>query len=101
MALELKLYPYQKKAMLTTANELLVGGSAGPGKSYFLRAASIIWAVEIPGIQIFLFRRLYKELMPNHVYGSGKYMEMLKEMIDAKDVEFNKSDGVFSFWNSS
>lgn len=101
MALKLDLYPYQKRAMLSPANELLVGGSAGPGKSFFLRAASIIWALEIPGIQIFLFRRLYKELMPNHVYGSNKYMEMLKEMIDARDVEFNKSDGVFSFWNNS
>jgi hypothetical protein len=95
------MYPYQHRAMTTPANEILVGGSAGPGKSYFLRAASIIWALEIPGISIFLFRRLYKELMPNHVYGAGKYMEMLKEMMDAGDVDFNKSEGVFSFWNAS
>ena len=101
MALELKLYPYQKRAMLSPADELLVGGSAGPGKSYFLRAASIIWALDCPGIQIFLFRRLYKELLPNHIYGDNKYMMMLKEMMDAGDVEFNKSEGVFSFWNNS
>jgi hypothetical protein len=87
--------------MLSPADELLVGGSAGPGKSYFLRAASIIWALDVPGIQIFLFRRLYKELLPNHIYGDNKYMMMLKEMIDAGDVEFNKSEGVFSFWNGS
>lgn len=101
MPLELKLYPYQKRAMLTPADEILVGGSAGPGKSFFLRAASIIWALDIPGIQIFLFRRLYKELLPNHIYGDNKYMMMLKEMLDNKDVEFNKSEGVFSFYNNS
>jgi len=101
VALELKLYPYQKQAMITPANELLVGGSAGPGKSFFLRAAAIIWALEVPGIQIFLFRRLYKELMPNHVYGDNKFMMVLKEMMEAGDVEFNKSDGVFSFYNDS
>lgn len=101
MPLELKLYPYQKRAMMSPADELLVGGSAGPGKSYFLRAASIIWALDVPGIQIFLFRRLYKELLPNHIYGDNKYMMMLKEMLDAGDVEFNKSEGVFSFYNDS
>ena len=101
MALNLRLYEYQKHAMLSEASEILVGGSAGPGKSYFLRCASIIWALDVPGISIFLFRRLYKELLPNHMYGSGKYMEMLKEMMDAGDVELNKSEGIFTFYNQS
>jgi hypothetical protein len=101
MALDLKLYEYQKHAMLSKADEILVGGSAGPGKSYFLRACAIIWAIEVPGISIFLFRRLYKELMPNHVYGAGKFQEMFKEMSEAGDVDFNKSDGVYTFWNNS
>lgn len=101
MALELKLYPYQKRAMISPANEILVGGSAGPGKSYFLRACATIWALEVPGISIFLFRRLYKELLPNHIYGAGKFMEMYREMMDAGDVEFNKSEGVYTFWNHS
>lgn len=87
--------------MLSRADEILVGGSAGPGKSYFLRAAATIWALDVPGISIFLFRRLYKELLPNHIYGAGKFMEMYKEMMDAGDVEFNKSEGVFSFYNQS
>lgn len=95
------MYPYQKRAMLSPANELLIGGSAGPGKSFFLRAASIIWALDVPGIQIFLFRRLYKELLPNHIYGDNKYMMQLREMMDAGDVEFHKSEGVFSFYNHS
>jgi hypothetical protein len=101
MALELKLYPYQVRAMRSQASELLVGGSAGPGKSYFLRAAATIWALEVPGISIFLFRRLYKELLPNHIYGAGKFMEMYKEMMDAGDADFNKSEGVFTFYNDS
>lgn len=87
--------------MMSEADELLVGGSAGPGKSYFLRAAATIWALDVPGISIFLFRRLYKELLPNHIYGAGKFMEMYKEMLDNKDVEFNRSEGVFTFYNSS
>ena len=87
--------------MMSEADELLVGGSAGPGKSYFLRAAATIWALDVPGISIFLFRRLYKELLPNHIYGAGKFMEMYKELMENKDVEFNRSEGVFTFYNSS
>lgn len=99
--MELKLYPYQKHAVQSAAQEILIGGSAGPGKSYFLRSLSIILALEIPGIQIYLFRRLHRELVRNHVYGSGGYLAILKELVDAGDVSYNKTDGAFVFYNGA
>ena len=99
--MDLKLYPYQKHAVMSPAQEILIGGSAGPGKSYFPRSLSIILALEIPGIQIYLFRRLHRELVRNHVYGSGGYLTMLKELVDAGDVTYNKTDGAFVFYNGA
>lgn len=101
MALNLALYKSQQQALMTSACEVLFGGAAGPGKSFLLRAASIILAAEIPGVNIYLFRRLYRELMLNHVYSDNGYMVLLKELLDAGDVTFNKSEGIFHWYNNS
>jgi hypothetical protein len=52
------------------ANEILYGGSAGPGKSHALRAEAFIWAIRCPGIQVYLFRRTNPELEKNHILPS-------------------------------
>jgi hypothetical protein len=51
-------------------NEVLFGGAAGPGKSHALRFEALIWAMRIPGIQVYLFRRTYPELEKNHILPS-------------------------------
>lgn len=64
-----------------SANELLWGGSAGPGKSFGLRMEALDWAMRIPGLQVYLFRRTFPELDKNHILpslelfpkGVGKY----------------------------
>jgi hypothetical protein len=101
LSVDFKLYPQQARALTTPATEILYGGAMGGGKSYLMRVASIRYAIEAPGIVIYLFRRLYKELLANHIYTPGGYLEMLKPLIDAGDVKWAKTDNAFEFWNGS
>jgi hypothetical protein len=101
MTVEFKLYPKQQRALMSPAQEILYGGAAGAGKSYMMRVLAIVLAMEVPNIKIFLFRRMYKELYINHVYAPDGFLSMMKPFIDSGDVVFNKSDGVFNFWNGA
>lgn len=101
MATDFKLYPPQKRALVTKANEVLYGGALGGGKSYLARVGSIIYSMEIPGLITYLFRRTFKEVLANHIHTPGGYLEMLHELIDAGDVIYSKSDYSFTFFNGS
>jgi hypothetical protein len=101
MALEFKLYEKQRRALMSQAQEILYGGAAGSGKSYMMRVLAIILCSEIANIKIFLFRRMYKELYINHVYAPDGFLTMLKPFLDSGDVVFNKSDGVFNWFNGA
>lgn len=101
MGTNFKLYPPQKRALVTKANEVLYGGALGGGKSYLARVASIIYSAEIPGLITYLFRRTFKEVLANHIHTPGGYLEMLYELIEAGDVVYSKSDYSFTFWNGS
>ncbi len=73
------LWPTQQKAMelvgltqewatkLDAVNELLYGGQAGGGKSYFLRAAATTMCFIWPGSVHPIFRRTYGELEESHI----------------------------------
>lgn len=98
---EFKLYPMQQRALISPANEILYGGALGGGKSYLARVASIVYSLEIPGLITYLFRRTFKEVLANHVYTPGGYLEMLKDLIDSGDCIFSKSDYSFTFYNGS
>lgn len=98
---EFKLYPPQKEALITEAQEILYGGALGGGKSYLIRVATIVYSLEIPGLVTYLFRRTFKEVLANHIYTPGGYLEMLKDLIDQGDVVFSKSDYSFTFFNGS
>lgn len=99
--IDFKLYPSQKEALITEANEILFGGALGGGKSYLARVASIVYSLEIPGLITYLFRRTFKEVLANHIYTPGGYLEMLRDLIESKDVVFSKSDFSFTFYNGS
>jgi len=55
--LNLELHPRQQSAFNTIATELLYGGAAGGGKSHLMRVAAAVWCAQIPGLQVYLFRR--------------------------------------------
>jgi len=96
-----QLYENQALSLQTEANEILYGGAMGGGKSYLARVAAIMYSVEVPGLITYLFRRIYKEILANHIYTPGGFLEMLKPLIEAGDVKWSKSDNSFEFWNGS
>lgn len=75
--LELRLQKQQGRAFLTPATEVLYGGAAGGGKSHLMRAAAISWCMAVPGLQVYLFRRLFPELVANHMQGPTGFPMLL------------------------
>jgi len=98
--MKLELHPKQTKAFKSTATELLYGGAAGGGKSHLMRIASIVWCAEIPGLQVYLFRRQHGDLQKNHMEGPSSYHALLEEWILKKLVKIT-GDSMVTFWNGS
>lgn len=95
------LHHTQAVALRTKATELLFGGSAGGGKSYLLRVAAIYWATEVPGCQVYLFRRLSDDLFKNHMSGTGSFPDLLGAWMENKHVKYDGTKSYFHFWNNS
>lgn len=75
--LDFELHQRQADALVSPATELLYGGAASGGKSHLSRVMAILWAIEVPGIQIYFFRRLYDDLIKNHIHGPTGFVSML------------------------
>jgi len=75
--LNLDLHARQGEAFLSEATEILYGGAAGGGKSHLMRVAAVIWCAAIPGLQVYLFRRIRDDLVKNHVEGAKGFRAML------------------------
>jgi hypothetical protein len=89
-----KPHPKQGEFHRCKANEVLFGGSAGPGKSHALRQDCLDWCMRIPGLQTFLFRRTFPELEKNHILPSQA--EFPKEL-----GTYNKGHRRWEFRNGS
>lgn len=75
--LNVNLHAKQKEAFNSEATEILYGGAAGGGKSHLMRVAAVTWCSEIPGLQVYLFRRIREDLVKNHMEGPSGFRELL------------------------
>lgn len=99
--MKLELHKKQTIAFESTATEILYGGAAGGGKSHVMRVCAITWAVDIPGIQVYLFRRTHPDLWKNHMIGGSSFPALLGDWIASGLVRINITDGQVIFWNGS
>lgn len=99
--LNLSLHHRQTEAFQSNATEILYGGAAGGGKSHLMRVAAAVWCTEIPGIQVYLFRRLSDDLFKNHMTGPGSFPELLAPWMGEGLVKYNGSKNYLEWWNGS
>lgn len=97
--LDLTLHPKQMLALTSSANEILYGGAAAGGKSHYIRAASIIWALQVAGLQIYIFRRHHNDLTLNHMSGPTSFPVLLADLVASRYVRIVK--GRIFFGNGS
>lgn len=99
--IDLYLQPKQTLVFQSLAQEILFGGAAGGGKSHLLRVIAIYYALIVPGIQIYLFRRQVSDLEKNHIYGSGSLLVLLCDYLEQGQVKYNSQKKSISFFNGS
>lgn len=90
------LFPKQQVAFESSAQFVFYGGAAGGGKSHLERASAIQAAMAIPGLQVYLFRRTYQELIDNYMMGPTGFQAMLapiQDMLPKSDkIKFNETE---------
>ncbi len=99
--MDIQLTPKQGLDFLTKATEVLYGGAAGGGKSYVKRASAIRWCVEVPGIQVYFFRRTLPDLRDNHLRGPTCFQVLLDPYLKSGHVKGPTVENEFRFWNGS
>ncbi|MGL1921976.1 MAG: terminase family protein [Hyphomicrobiales bacterium] len=97
--IDLGLHPKQKVAFQSDATEILYGGAAGGGKSHLMRTMAITFCAAIPGLQVYLFRRIHADLVKNHMEGVGGFRALLASWEQAGFVKI--IDDEVRFWNGS
>ena len=96
---DVKFTRKQSRALKSPATEILYGGAAGGGKSYFMRALAIILCGLIPGLNVYLFRRIREDLVKNHMEGTGGFPVMLAPLVISGHVKIVEDE--IRFWNGS
>lgn len=91
----------QSGAFFSDATEVLYGGAAGGGKSYLERVSAIRWCIEVPGIQVYFFRRTLPDLRDNHLRGPTSFQVLLEPYLTSGHVKGPSQENELSFWNGS
>lgn len=86
-------------AIETRATEVLYGGAVAGGKSFLMREAAVKWCTLIPGLQVYLFRRQYGDLIKNHMEGRKGFRAKLAGWVAAGLCEIVKEE--IRFYNGS
>lgn len=93
----IELWPKQLAAFESPATEILFGGAAGPGKSYLMRVWFLLACAEVPGLQCYLFRRRYGDLIKNHLEGPTGLRALVAELFqgyaEVVDLEVRFANG--------
>lgn len=98
-ALNLHLHPKQWEAFETKATECLYGGAAGGGKSHLMRICAVVWCTSIPGLQVYLFRRIRDDLNKNHMEGPKGFRAMLASWVEQGWCSIVEDE--IRFWNGA
>ena len=99
--MQVALHKRQSDCFTSKATEILYGGAAGGGKSHAMRIIAIFFALKIPKIQIYLFRRLSEDLKKNHLDGASGFTSMLAEYVENGFCKINSSTSQIVFQNGS
>ena len=67
--------------------------------SHLMRCAAIIWCATIPGLQVYLFRRLFPDLVKNHMEGPKGFRSLLAPWVASGHVTIVEDE--IRFWNGS
>lgn len=89
----------QSQAIQSQATEILYGGAAGGGKSFFIRALAIILCGLIPGLNVYIFRRIREDLIKNHMEGPSSFPVMLGLLVLSGHAKIVEDE--IRFWNGS
>lgn len=97
--INLKLHRRQSIAFSSGATEQLYGGAAGGGKSHLMRVLAIAYCIAVPGLQVYLFRRVSSDLQKNHMEGPSSFPKILADWVNSGHCEITKH--YISFSNGS
>lgn len=64
-----------------------------------MRIAAIMFCLEVPGLQVYLFRRIEGDLVKNHMEGPKGFRSILADLVNRKLVRI--VEGEIEFWNGS
>ncbi len=66
-----------------------------------MRVSAIRWCAEVPGIQVYLFRRTLRDLRDNHLRGPKAFPVLLSEHLKSGHVKYRSVENEYEFWNGS